>query len=210
MNRPVPPSDAPILERAQSPVLTVIKGAALAIALALCAVVGLRLAAVVPVPSSWPFAAAGLLLGYLAADLFSGTVHWFCDTFFAEKTPLIGRTLITPFRDHHRHPEAITGYRLLEQDTSSAFIVIAPLWIAWRHGGPDPAAPLAVVAYAALLSFGVGALGTNLFHKWAHTEHVPRLVGWLQRRRLILSPGAHAVHHRSYTGGFCVTSGWLN
>ena len=30
------------------------------------------------------------VLGYALADLMTGTVHWFCDSFFSEKTPFIG------------------------------------------------------------------------------------------------------------------------
>jgi len=44
------------------------------------------------------------LLGAVAADLASGVVHWACDTFFAEDTPVIGRALIFPFREDHRDP----------------------------------------------------------------------------------------------------------
>jgi ubiquitin-conjugating enzyme E2 variant len=37
------------------------------------------------------------------------------------------------------------------------------------------------------------------------------VVRWLQRRRLVLTPAAHAVHHRAaHAGGYCVTTGWLN
>ena len=190
--------------------LTIIKGSGLAAAVLLFAAVGVRLVGVLLVPAAMPFVAAGLLLGYLAADFLSGTAHWFCDTFFGENTPLIGRTVIRPFRDHHRHPAAITRYHFLEQDGSNYFIIIPPLWVAWRHGGPDPASALAVLGHTALWGFALGALGTNLFHKWAHAERVPFPVRWLQRHRLILSPRAHGVHHRAYTGGYCVTSGWMN
>ena len=58
--------------------------------------------------------AAGALLGYLAGDLMSGVVHWFCDTFFEEDTPLIGRVLILPFREHHRDPLAMTRHGFAE------------------------------------------------------------------------------------------------
>jgi sterol desaturase/sphingolipid hydroxylase (fatty acid hydroxylase superfamily) len=81
------------------------------------------------------------------------------------------------------------------------------LWatLAWQAQGPP-----ALLARATLLGFALGSIGTNLFHKWAHAGRVPRGVRWLQRHRLILSPAAHAVHHRHYTGGYCVTSGWMN
>ena len=61
-----------------------------------------------------------------------------------------------------------------------------------------------------LFAFAVGALGTNLFHKWAHAQRVPPGVRWLQKRGLILSPEAHHQHHSAYTHGYCVTHGWMN
>ena len=35
-----------------------------------------------------------LFFGYLLADLITGTVHWFCDNYFSEKTPIIGKVII--------------------------------------------------------------------------------------------------------------------
>jgi ubiquitin-conjugating enzyme E2 variant len=196
--------------RQQSLGLTIVKGVAVATAFMLIALVGAQLGTAIRMGPPLLFLAGGLLAGYLLADFISGTVHWFCDTFFAEDTPLIGRTLIQPFRDHHRYPDAITRYGVLHQDASSAFIVIVPLALAWRAGGPEPASAWSTFGHALLWSFSVGSLGTNLFHKWAHAQRVPAGVRWLQERGLILSPQAHHVHHSSYTGGYCVTSGRLN
>jgi plasmanylethanolamine desaturase len=191
-------------------VLQIAKAAALGVALCLFSILGFRLAGgVLAAPATLPLVVLGVLAGYLAADLLSGTVHWFCDTFFAEDTPLIGPTVILPFRDHHRHPEAITGYRLLEQDGTNYVILLLPLWLA-VSAAPAAESLLGLAGLSALWGLALGSLGTNLFHKWAHTGGAPGVVRWLQRRRLILSPEAHAVHHRSYTGGYCVTSGWMN
>lgn len=79
-------------------------------------------------------------LGYLGADLMSGTAHWFCDTFFEEGTPVIGRVLIQPFRDHHVHPLRITRYRFIEQDTTNFVLMLAPLAVAFWLGLRAPAA----------------------------------------------------------------------
>ena len=190
------------IQPGQPAALTAVKACALAAACLLFIAVAVRLTAVVSTGGAVALLAVGVLAGYLLADFVSGTVHWFCDTFFAEDTPLIGRKVIRPFRDHHRHPAAITRYRLLEQDGTNYFLSIPLLWLAWRQGG--------VFFCATAWGFALGAMGTNLFHKWAHAERVPAGVRWLQRHRLILSPEAHAIHHRMYTGGYCVTTGWVN
>ena len=80
----------------------------------------------------WPLVPAALL-GYLCADVLSGAAHWFCDTFFDEETPIIGEVLIRPFRDHHIHPQRITQYRFIEQDTTNFFIMIPLLATAPGH-----------------------------------------------------------------------------
>ena len=190
--------------------LTVLKAGALVAAVSVLVLFSVRLGDLLLTPSAWPWLATGFLVGYLLADLLSGTVHWFCDSFFAPDTPLIGRTIIHPFRDHHDHPDAITQYGFLEQDSTSYIIIIPPLLLALRAGGPDVTSPAAVFIHGLLFAFAVGALGTNLFHKWAHSQRVPNGVRWLQKRGLILSPEAHHRHHSAYTHGYCVTHGWMN
>ena len=190
--------------------LTLLKGCALVAAVSVLGMFSLGLADPLLTPSAWPWLATGSLVGYLLADLLSGTVHWFCDSFFAPDTPLIGRTVIHPFRDHHDHPEAITRYRFLEQDSTSYVITIPPLLLAVGAGGPDVTSPSALFIHGLLFTFAVRSVGTNIFHKWAHAKSVPIGVRWLQKRGVILSPEAHDLHHSGYTHGYCVTHGWMN
>ncbi len=150
------------------------------------------------------------LLGYLFADLVSGTAHWFCDTFLEEDTPVIGKLVIQPFRDHHVHPQRITRYRLIEQDTTNFFLMLPPLAVAFWLGAPRPGSVGALFWCCCLLGLATGSFGTNLFHKWAHARKTPVVVRWLQRNGLILKPEHHLRHHRDYSRGFCMTSGWMN
>lgn len=193
----------------QSLAFTIVKLVSFAAAGLLAAALGMRIAASIEDAFGVVIGLLGALVGYLVADFVSGTVHWFCDTFFSEDTPLLGPHLIQPFREHHTHPQIITQYSLLEQDGANYFILLPVLCYALFAGWPGGGAASLFVA-SILAGFAFGALCTNLFHRWAHASKVPPGVRWLQRRHLILSPGGHAIHHRSYTGGFCVTSGWLN
>lgn len=189
--------------------LRLVKGAALGLTALAGSAVALRLLAVLDV-RTLPVAAAGALAGYLAADLLSGCVHWFCDTFFDEDTPIVGRRVIGPFRHHHRDPLAITHYRLLEQDGTGAFVMLPPLALALASGAPGASSAPGIALHAGLCALAAGMVGANLFHKWAHMADPPAVVRWLQRRRLILSPAAHERHHRTHTRAYCVTSGWWN
>lgn len=144
--------------------------------------------------------------GYLAADLLTGFIHWFCDTFFEETTPMIGASLICSFREHHRDPLLMTHHGFLEL-TGSSFRGLAPMLVGYVLG----AGTAGVAANAFVLTLAGGSAATNLFHRWAHEPCAPPAVRWLQRSGLVLTPERHARHHRPpYGAAYCVTSGWLN
>lgn len=190
--------------------LAPVEWAAMTTASVLWLVLAVRLAGAGTTSFRLGWLATGVALGYLAADFFSGLVHWFCDTFFEEDTPVVGRMLIEPFREHHRDPLAMTRHGLAEIAGNSC-LAIAPLLAAVAlFGPPATGAALSLVAYTALLTFTVGAVITNQFHKWAHLPVAPRAVERLQRAGLVLRPAHHARHHRTQAEAYCVATGWLN
>lgn len=146
----------------------------------------------------------GAIAGYALADVASGLIHWFCDTFFREDTPCIGRVLIFPFREHHRDPTAMTRHGFLEL-TGNSCLGVSPILglAAWRPWSP--------IIDAGLIAFALALFGTNLFHKWAHSAEVPGIVRWLQQCNVILNPARHQVHHTPPNKkAYCVTNGWMN
>jgi ubiquitin-conjugating enzyme E2 variant len=152
----------------------------------------------------------GFFFGVLSADFASGTAHWFCDSFFSERTPLIGPTLILPFRDHHADPTSILRHGPVELHGNSCLPVALVLGIGaalpWELGGGA-----GDFARVWLFFMAVATMVTNQVHQWAHAEVRPSPVRWLQRRGLILSPEGHARHHRGgFKRSFCTTTGWLN
>jgi len=149
-------------------------------------------------------------VGYLLADLLTGTVHWFCDTFFSENAPFIGPIIIASFREHHTHPQLFTKDKFIEQDTTSFFVLLIPLFIAVSNESSYSNDLNSFFWHSTLIGLSIGAFGTNLFHKWAHQTNPPLLAKKLQKMGLILTPDRHNKHHRDYRKSFCVTSGWLN
>lgn len=152
--------------------------------------------------------AIGATAGYLAGDLMSGVVHWFCDTFFEETTPLVGRVLILPFREHHRDPLAMTRHGFAEIAGNSC-LALLPL-LALVAALPAPVRPAWLAVYGGLLVFSLVAVLTNQLHKWAHSAAVPGFVPQLQATGLILRPQRHAAHHRTQAEAYCVATGWMN
>jgi ubiquitin-conjugating enzyme E2 variant len=150
------------------------------------------------------------VLGLVSADFASGTLHWLCDRFFRADTPLLGRMLIRPFREHHVDPVDITRHDLLELHGNSCIPVIAVLGCASLLPGSstDPVR----LAFDLWLGFFLAAsLATNQFHMWAHAPAVPAGVRWLQRHGLILSAERHQRHHRGdFDRSYCMTLGVLN
>jgi ubiquitin-conjugating enzyme E2 variant len=136
---------------------------------------------------------AALLLGIVATDLTSGVVHWFCDTFFAADTPVIGRVLIEPFREHHVDPLAMTRRDFFCTNRTNLLAMSAVLLLVLAARGAGGHAP-SLFADAWWLGFAVAVALTNELHKLAH------------------APRAHHARHHDEAHGrsFCVTTGWLN
>jgi len=160
--------------------------------------------------NNWLVFALAIFPGYLFADLASGLVHWFCDTFFEEKTPLLGKLLIQPFREHHRDPQAMTRHGFFELNGNSCLAMIPLLFFAWWIGGPTAGSTLSQFGHSFLFTVALAIILTNLFHRWAHAQEPPVAVRWLQRSGLILKPERHQRHHRDFSREFCMTSGWMN
>ena len=176
--------------------------------LAMASLVGMRLSSAVEGWAHawlWPTA---LALGYLLADFGSGLVHWAGDRYGSVKTPFFGPALIEPFRNHHTDPRDICRHSLLELLGNSGLIVVPILGVAalvtnWTVFGSLVAATLLLACFFAVL--------TNLFHKWAHDERIPRPVQLLQRWGVVLSPEEHDRHHEGDRDkAYCITTGWMN
>ncbi len=152
---------------------------------------------------------AGLLAGYLLADLLAGAVHWLADRCFDPGTFVLGPLLIAPFRAHHDDPTSIARHDVFEV-AGNAALVSLPL-VAALLALPRPDGFATTLLCVTTLSFSAAAVATNVFHRWAHAASPPRGARRLQRLGLILTPQRHALHHRGdHDRAYCVTSGWLN
>jgi ubiquitin-conjugating enzyme E2 variant len=153
-------------------------------------------------------------LGYLAADFASGIVHWICDSFFDEDTPVLGSVVIRPFREHHRDPRAMTRHGFLETNGNNCAILLLLLVPTTLLGAP--AARGGVVPWLSFqwiaLAFALATFATNQLHKWAHLPGPrPRWLRLVHATGLVLTPRRHALHHRPpHRGAYCVTVGWMS
>jgi ubiquitin-conjugating enzyme E2 variant len=154
------------------------------------------------------WAPLALLAGVAAADLLSGFVHWFADTWGRDDTPIIGPRLLVPFRVHHVNPDDFLTRPFLDTNGDTALLTIPALLAA---GWIPLETTIGLTSAVALLGLCGASAMTNQIHQWAHMSEPPRLVRWLQRGRLVLGHGAHEEHHGSpYDVGYCITTGWWN
>jgi ubiquitin-conjugating enzyme E2 variant len=172
-------------------------------------VLAARIAGAVEGVAALPILLLAAVLGILVTDFISGLVHWFCDSFFREDTPILGRLLIRSFREHHRDPLAMTHRSFLEINHRNCVVTIVALVVALMHGGPSTELT-SLLAWGFLFFLFSAIYLTNSFHRWAHEAKPPRVARLLQRARLAVGPEHHAAHHRQGRDSYCVTTGWLN
>jgi plasmanylethanolamine desaturase len=196
--------NAAALDNSSGRAMRVFEGACLAAAVGLIVTHVVRFART-PELSPWP-AALAVLLAIPAADFLSGFVHWAGDTWGRVTTRWLGPRFLVPFRYHHLRPGDMLKSHFVTTNGDSAlvscFILGAALLI-----------PLHSTGVIAVFVAAVGAWGlpTSQIHKWAHDPRPPRVVRWLQRAGLILSPDRHSHHHRfPFAGHYCITTGWCN
>lgn len=160
-----------------------------------------------PTPGHVTGIVVAALLAYLAADFLSGLVHFLCDTFGSPATPVVGQKFIKAFREHHDDPVAMTHGDFIEVNADNFFVclpVLVPvaLWL-------DVDAHVHLATFLAVLVLFVSV--TNELHKRAHLPDASGPLGVLQRRRVLLSPAHHQVHHTPpHDEWYCITAGVLN
>jgi hypothetical protein len=148
--------------------------------------------------------------GLLLADLASGLVHWLADTYGTEHTPLVGQLFVKLFRVHHSDPDNITrtGFVRINGDNSMLAALFMLGMLGLRELGIGPASSWALTMLA---TFSFAITFTNLLHQWSHRKDPPAFARLLHRFRLVLTPEAHARHHKApHLSDYCITFGWLN
>lgn len=149
-----------------------------------------------------------LLVALAMADLVSGITHFLLDTRGNETTRFWG-AFIRPFREHHLDPQEMTRHDFVHTNGHTA-IALCPLLALVLFSFRAPMSATATLQFTYFIALLVFLGLTNQFHKWAHALDAPRFVRWLQANGFVLSQAQHALHHRSYTDHFCITTGWNN
>jgi ubiquitin-conjugating enzyme E2 variant len=143
------------------------------------------------------------VLVVLLVDLVSGLGHWLEDTYGNPDTPLIGRLVIVPNLEHHRHPRAFLAKSWLESCGDLMLAGAALVAAAWA---------LDLLTWHVMLFALVGSQA-NQIHKWTHQNPQEKgaLVHLMQRMRLLQTPREHGRHHQGATDShYCTVTNALN
>lgn len=152
---------------------------------------------------AWLTATLWLCGGLGFADFASGVVHWAADTYGSPTMPIFGGFVRT-FREHHAWPTRITEHDFVETN-GDVCIFSSPVYVVLLCVVRDP------FVLSFVLGVFAGSYTNSQIHKWAHMASPPRLVRWLQRARLLLSPAHHQQHHAgAHRDHYCITTGWMN
>lgn len=147
-----------------------------------------------------------LPLSWVLADIISGLVHWFADTYGKVEWPIIGNTFIRSFLEHHIDPLSITRHDWIETNGANFFIGIPLLILMYLF---EAFIPNTIIILFALTNIWTAL--TNQFHKWAHTPRPNQLAKILQASKLVLSTETHAQHHKSpFDINYNITNGHTN
>lgn len=144
-----------------------------------------------------------LLLGLVASDVISGTVHWLADTYGSPTMPVFG-SFVRTFREHHADPKAITRHDWIEAN-GDVCLFSAPVHAGALLWVDDPW----ILSW--MTGLFMGSYSNSQIHKWAHMQGPPRVVRGLQRLGIVLAPSHHDQHHRGpHLTHYCITTGWAN
>jgi hypothetical protein len=155
--------------------------------------------------------ALAIPLGVLLGDFISGIVHWAADTYGSEDMPVIGPSLVKPFRLHHVYPRDICTHGLIETTGNVCILAVPLLSVSLYMMWLLPESGLLSFSVVCLALMATATVATNQFHKWAHQENPSSFARWLQRKRLVLEPQHHKRHHTEpFNVNYCITNGWLN
>lgn len=158
---------------------------------------------------------AGVVAGFLMADFVSGFVHWMADTWGSADMPVLGKSLVRPFREHHVDQKAMTKHDYVETNGANCLVslpVAAGVFAIPLTRGSEWLT-FCLFSFVCIGSMVFFVMWTNQIHKWSHLEpeQTPLVLKVLQKLHLILPPEHHQLHHKSpYDTYYCITTGWLN
>ena len=149
-----------------------------------------------------------ILIGFLFADVVTGVVHWFEDTYldYCIDIPVIS-AIAKNNEMHHYFPRTIVAKSYFENITGSViilFIILLFLYLICKKS---------LFKYPYFLgSFVFFASLSNLFHRFSHMRECENhfIINYLQKLGILCSHSHHSLHHTVIDEKYCVLTEYNN
>jgi hypothetical protein len=149
-----------------------------------------------------------VIIGYLLADIISGGLHWFEDTYlsYCSDIPILS-DIAKDNELHHYFPRSMLAYSYLDHISVTGPVTLLVMI------GVYILNPQLIFKYPWLaLSFVVFGVSANIIHRFSHMRDCENhfIVRYLQSLGIFASHTHHSIHHRNSNGGYCVISEYSN
>lgn len=149
-----------------------------------------------------------VIIGFLLADIITGSFHWFEDTYldYCVDLPFIG-DIAKDNELHHYFPRSMLAYSYYDNVTVSLPAIIIMLIIIYLVDKS------LFVKYPYLIAtFSLVACVANIIHKFSHMRDCEKSWGLnlLQKSGILASGEHHKLHHKLSTEKYCVITEFNN
>lgn len=149
-----------------------------------------------------------IIIGFVLADIGSGIIHWFEDTYFdyCIDIPIIS-DISKDNELHHYFPRTIIAYSYLENSKYLLILSIIFFTIIFVINKSI------LFKYSYLfISFFLFASFANALHKHSHMRECenPYIITLLQKTGVLCSHNHHSLHHEHVDTKYCVISEYTN
>lgn len=149
-----------------------------------------------------------IILGFFLADIFTGSFHWFEDTYLSYCTTIpVLKDIAQDNELHHYFPRSMLAYSYIDHMTvSSPFVIIAfiILYTSYRK--------FLMKYFYLIVTFLFFVLVSNVIHRFSHMRDCENneIIKVLQKTGLFCSHEYHSVHHKDSDTRYCVISIYSN
>jgi len=158
---------------------------------------------------NWRSIIIQMIIGFLLADLLTGTVHWFEDSYlgYCNDLPILG-TIAKDNELHHYFPRSILAYSYLEHLTIAmpmTLTAIGLLFVSNRSAFKK--------YFVCILTFTFFSSIANIMHRFSHMRdcETNSVLKNIQKTGLFCSHDHHSIHHTSHKNEkYCVISEYSN
>ena len=145
-----------------------------------------------------------LLIGFIIGTVLglTGAGHWWEDTYGLPTWPVIGKLVVEPNIQHHRHPTWMVSMgTIINRNYHTVILALSVLALLWFFGYITW-----WISVIAILS-SVG----NETHAWTHGGGRNPIVRFLHETGLIITPHHHAKHHKHpHMSHYCTLTNIMN